>query len=105
MASGNSQDDATLQQQNINIRVALSDAYAAVQGDQTNQTFNSISFEELAQAQITLINGPDTPARPNALDSVQSVLSNLMQAVTQIMNAPPEQFLEPDSSRDVNTAP
>lgn len=105
MASGNSQDDPSLQQQNQNIRVALSDAYAAVQGDQQNQTFNSISFEELCQQQITAINGPDTQSRPNELDAIQQVLNNLTQAVTQIMNAPPEQFLEPDSSRDVNTSP
>lgn len=103
--AGNSQDDPNLQQQNQNIRVALSDAYAAVQGDQQNQTFSALSFEECCQQQITAISGPDTQSRPNQLNAIQSVLNNLTQAVTQIMNAPPEQFLEPDSSRDVNTAP
>ena len=37
--------------------------------------------------------------------TIPGVDRNVMQAVMQIMNAPPEQFLEPDSSRDVNTAP
>jgi hypothetical protein len=105
MASGNSQDDPSLQKQNQNIRVALSDAYAAIQGDTTNQSFNSITFEELANQQILAINGPDTQSRPNELDSIQQVLNNVTQAVNQIMNSPPEMFLEPDSSRDVNTAP
>jgi hypothetical protein len=105
MASGNSQDDPQLQQQNQNIRIALSDAYAAIQGDQANQTFSAISFEELCQQQITAINGPDTQMRPNQLDAIQQVLNNVTQAVMQIMNAPPDQFLEPDSTRDVNTAP
>jgi hypothetical protein len=103
--AGNSQDDPSLQKQNQDIRVALSNAYAAVQGDQQNQTFNSISFEELCQQQITAINGPDTQSRPNQLDAVKAVANDLMNAVTQIMNAPPEQFLEPDDSRDVNTSP
>jgi hypothetical protein len=102
---GNSQDSPSLQQQNQNIRVALSDAYAAVQGNTTNQSFNSVTFEELANQQILAISGPDTQSRPNELDAIQNVLNNLTQAVTQIMNAPPEQFLEPDSSRDVNTSP
>jgi hypothetical protein len=102
--AGNSQDDPQLQQQNQNIRVALSDAYAAVQGDTTNQSFNSISFEELANQQIMAINGPDTQLRPNQLNAIQQILNNVTQAVSQIKAAPPEQFLEPDSSRDVNTA-
>jgi hypothetical protein len=103
--SGSSQDDPSLQQTNQNIRVALNDAYAAVQGDQQNQTFSALSFEECCQQQITAINGPDTQSRPNELDSIQQVLNNLTQAVMQIMNAPPDMFLEPDSSRDVNTSP
>jgi hypothetical protein len=104
-AASNSQDDPQLQQQNQNIRVALSDAYAAVQGDATSQTFNAISFEELANAQILAINGPDTQSRPNQLDAIQQVVQNLTTAVQQIMSAPPDKFLEPDESRDVNTPP
>lgn len=103
--AGNSQDDPQLQKQNQDIRIALNDAYAAVQGDQTNQTFNAISFEELANQQILAISGPDTQSRPNQLDAIQQVLNNLTQAVTQIKAAPPDQFLEPDDTRDVNTPP
>jgi hypothetical protein len=101
--SGNSQDDAQLQQQNLDLRTALSDAYAAVEGAKTTQSFSAITFEELANAQILRISGPDTQQRPNALNSIQAVLNNLTQAVTKIKALPPENFQEPDATRDVGT--
>ncbi len=104
MAGGtNNQDNAQLLQQNLDLRTALSDAYAAVQGAQTTQSFSAITFEELANAQIQRISGPSTQQRPNVLDGIQQILNNVTQAVAKIQTLPPESFLEPDALRDVNT--
>jgi hypothetical protein len=96
-------DSATTQAQNINIRTALSDAYSAVESYKTVQTFNAITFEELLDQQITRITGPDTDSRPSELTRVQSVLSNLQQAVTQIKAMPADAFSNANAARDVNT--
>jgi hypothetical protein len=103
--AGNTQDDPTLQAQNLQLRVALSDAYAAVEGAKTVQTFNAITFEDLAQQQIQRISGPDTQTRPNELNQVKAILNNLTNAVAQIKALPPESFADQDASRDVNTPP
>jgi hypothetical protein len=103
--AGNAQDDAQLQSQNLDLRVALNDAYAAVEGAKTVQSFNALTFEDLADQQIQRISGPDTTSRPNALNSVQHVLNNLTQAVAKIKAMPPESFADQDTSRDVNTPP
>jgi hypothetical protein len=102
-STNGSSGDAQLQQQNLDLRTALSDAYAAVQGAATTQSFSAITFEELANAQIQRINGPSTQQRPNVLDSIQAVLNNLTQAVAKIQAMPPESFVEPDADDDVNT--
>jgi hypothetical protein len=99
------QDDPKQQAQNMELRVALSDAYAAVEGEKAVQSFSAITFEDLADQQIQRISGPGTPSRPNELDRVQRVLKNLLQAVAKIKSLPPEYFAEPDATRDVNTAP
>jgi hypothetical protein len=103
MANGNSQDDPQQQAQNINLRAALSDAYAAVNGAKAVQSFSALTFEDLADQQIQRISGADTQTRPNELHRVANVLSNLTQAVAQIKALPPESFADQDPSRDVNT--
>lgn len=101
--SANSQDDAQQQQQNLDLRTALNDAYAAVEGAKAVQSFSAITFEELANTQIQRISGPSTQTRPNALDAVQQVLTNLTNAVAKIKALPPDAFMEPADGRDVNT--
>jgi hypothetical protein len=103
--AGNAQDNAQLQAQNLQLRSALNDAYAAVEGAKTVQTFSAITFEDLANQQIQRIQGADTQTRPNELHQVQNILNNLTQAVQQIMALPPESFADQDTSRDVNTPP
>jgi hypothetical protein len=100
---GNVQDDPQTQQQNLNLRVALNDAYAAVEGDKLVQSFSAITFEDLATQQIARISGPDTPTRPNELNAVQNVLNAVTQAATQIMAMPASAFADADPTRDVNS--
>jgi hypothetical protein len=94
---------AEQQQQNLELRTSLSDAYAAVEGDKTTQSFNAITFEELAQAQITRLTTAPTPNRPSPLQAIQNVLNNVTAAVAKIQAQPPASFADPDPEQDVNT--
>jgi hypothetical protein len=99
------QDDPQIQAQNIDLRVALSDAYAAVEGYKAVQSFSAITFEDLLALQIQRISGPDTQSRPNELERIQKVLNDLTQAVAKIKAMPPESFADADPTKDVNTPP
>jgi hypothetical protein len=103
MPPGNANDNPATQQQNLDLRSALNDAYAAVEGAKGVQTFTAYTFEDALSAQITDINGPGTDSRPNELQSIQNILNNVMQAAQQIQAMPADQFADPDSQRDVNT--
>lgn len=103
--AGSPQDDPKLQSQNLELRKALNDAYAAVEGAKTVQSFNAVTFEDLADQQIARIAGKDTPTRPNELNRIKRVLNNVVQAVAKIKALPPESFAKKDESRDANTTP
>jgi hypothetical protein len=103
--AGNSNDYPKFQSQNLKLRKAFNDAYAAVEGQKVAQSFSAVTFEELADQQIQRISGSGTPSRPNELDRVQKVLNNVLQAVEQVKGMPPESFQDPDPNRDVNTPP
>ena len=95
-------DDPKLQAQNLELRVALSDAYAAVESRKTTQSFSALTFEDLLDKQIERLSGPGTSSRPNPIDRVQKVSKGIVDAVAQIKALPPETFAKPDDSRDVN---
>lgn len=81
----------------------LNQSLGAVQGRQTTESFFALTYEELADQQIERISGQGTATRPNELERVNRVEQDLLNAVAQIRNIPPEQFLLSDSTRDVNT--
>ena len=103
MAQGNSKDDAQQQSQNLELRKALNDAYSAIEGAKAVQSFNGLTFEDLADQQIQRISGADTQSRPNELNRVQQILANVVQAAAKIKALPPEAFADQDPARDVNT--
>lgn len=86
-------------------RKALNNGYAAIVAQQAVQTFTAFTFEEAIDAQLELIEGEGTQLRPNLLDRVDRVEEELKAAVAKIQQIPPEQFLEKDEERDVNTDP
>jgi hypothetical protein len=102
---GNSKDDAAQQAQNLELRKALNDAYAAVEGSKAVQSFNALTFEDLADQQIQRIAGADSQNRPNDLNRVQQILNNVVSAATKIKSMPADAFADQDESRDVNTPP
>lgn len=88
---------------NYQLRLVINQSLAAVQGRQTAETFAAMTYEELADQQIARISGPGTTTRPNELERVNKIESDLTNAVAQIRKIPPEKFLLNDASRDVNT--
>ena len=101
--AGQKGNNAQQQAQNMQLRLSLAAAYSAVTSQQNVQSFQAFTFEDAANLQIAAINGPSTSTRPNALNEVQSILNNLVQAVTQIKALPAEQFSNPNGDTDVNT--
>lgn len=88
---------------NFELRRVLNQSIGAVLGRQTTESFYSLTYEELADAQIERIEGQGTSTRPNELERVNKIESDLLNAVSQIRSIPPENFLLADPSRDVNT--
>lgn len=88
---------------NEELRRVLNQSIGAVQGRQTTESFYAVTYEELADQQIERIEGPGTDTRPNELERVNKIESDLLNAVSQIRTIPPENFLLADPSRDVNT--
>lgn len=84
-------------------RRAVANAYAYVAGQQAVQTFSAVTFEDLAARQIDRISGKGTPQRGSYISRIQKVEADLTAVATQIKAEPPDAFLDPDTSRDVNT--
>lgn len=88
---------------NEELRRVLNQSIGAVQGRQTTESFYAVTYEELADQQIERIEGKGTETRPNELERVNKIESDLLNAVAQVRTIPPENFLLADPSRDVNT--
>ncbi len=102
----NRQEEAqseSVQDRNTRLRESLSNAHAALQAERTIQSFSAFTFEEALDAQIERISGAGTQLRPNELDRVDRILSQVSDAVDQIKSLPPEAFIKPSEQDDVNT--
>lgn len=95
--------DKETQDRNTRLRRDLSNAYASLQGEQTSKSFSAYTFEEALDAQIERIEGEGTKLRPNLLERVDNIESRVLQAVNQIKEMPPEDFIQKDEEQDVNT--
>lgn len=93
----------SVQARNTRLRESLSNAYAALQAERSVQSFSAFTFEEALDSQIERIEGAGTQLRPNELDRVDRILSQVREAVDQIKALPPESFIKPSSEDDVNT--
>lgn len=102
----NRQEEAqseSVQDRNTRLRETLANAHAALQAERTIQSFSAYTFEEALDAQIERISGAGTQLRPNELDRVDRILSQVSDAVDQIKSLPPETFAKPSEADDVNT--
>lgn len=103
MAQDKDNEEKDLQQFNINQRKALNNAYAALEGQKTSQSFAAFTFEEAMDLQIERIEGKGTRLRPNELDRVDRIEQEMTKAVAELKDVSPDQILEPDEDNDVNT--
>lgn len=106
MANGtnsSSPTDQQQQQQNLDLRKALSDAYAFVESQKSVRSFSALTFEDLLDRQIEQISGAGTTLRPNMLDRVTAIKSTLTTAIANIKALPVDDTAKPDPQNDANT--
>ena len=92
-----------LQEQNLELRKAINDAYAFVEGQKLVQSFSAITFEDLMDQQIERLSGATTTTRPNALVRIQKIVSGLEAAVAKIKSLPDDAFSKKKDNGNVNT--
>jgi hypothetical protein len=86
-------------------RQAINNAYGSLQGRQLSQTLAAYTFEEAVDAQIERIEGKSTQIRPNQLDYVENIRNQLVKAVDELKQVPPEKFINvSESDSNVNTS-
>ena len=95
--------DRSKQAQNLRERRALNDAYAVLEGQKLTQSWAAFTFEDAVDLQIEEIEGATVGKRPNQLDRVDRIEKMTLDAIAQIRNIPPEDFIDPDPDEDVNT--
>ncbi len=103
MPKKDSNEESRLQQFHLNERRALNNAYASLEGQRNVLTFQAFTFEDAVDLQIERIEGEGTRLRPNELERVARIEGELLKAVTALKQVPPEDFLDADPDRDVNT--
>ncbi len=100
---GEGADGAAQQEQNLELRRAINDAYAFVEGQKLVQSFSSISFEELLDQQIERIEGASSTRRPNEIDRITRVEQDIIAAVEKIKKMPDDAFKKTPEENGVNT--
>lgn len=101
--SASDSTSSDVQDRNSRLRESISRAYARLLGEQVSKSFTAFTFEEALDAQIERIEGTSTKLRPNLLDRVKKIESEVVDAVKQIKALPPEEFTEVDTTLTVNT--
>jgi hypothetical protein len=91
------------EERNTALRTSLSDAYAALLGDQSRQSFGAFTFEEALDANIERIEGVATQLRPNLLERTARIMNRVIQAADTAKALDPDLFKKPDPNKDVNT--
>lgn len=97
--------DKNEQERSLELRKAIADAYAFVEGQKSVQSFSALTFEDLVDQQIERIEGKGTELRPNMLDRVTALENNVKSAVDKIKKMSPTAFAKPDPKNDANTPP
>lgn len=103
MPQDESNEESKLQQYNLSQRRALNNAYAALEGQKNVMSFAAFTFEDAVDLQIERIEGTGSRLRPNELQRVDRIEQEMLKAVEELKEVPPENFLEHDEENDVNT--
>jgi hypothetical protein len=84
-------------------RRAINNSYASLLADASIESFQAFTFEEAVDAQIERIEGAGTDIRPNLKDRTDRIRNSVVKAAEELKKIPPDQFLDKDPERDVNT--
>jgi predicted RNA-binding Zn ribbon-like protein len=101
--AGPSADSDPAQQQAEEYLEVLQSAYQAIEGYKLAQTFASLTPEELYDRFIERIEGKDTQARPNQLNRIAKLKTEVLAAIEKVKKLPADVFRAPDPSKDVTT--
>jgi len=96
-------EEQRLQQLNAANRRAVNNAYAALLADANIETFQAFTFEEAVDAQIERITEDVSDIRPSLKTRVDRIRNEIVKAAEELKKIPPDQFLDKDEERDVNT--
>jgi len=91
------------QDEALEIRKALNDAYAFVEGAKSVQSFSAFTVEEAHDRFIERVEGQGTSLRPNALTRIDRVLNRVRSVVAQVKASPPGAFQLKNPKDNVNT--
>lgn len=102
MTTEQERTDRGKQSDNRKLRTALNDAYAALEAEKYTNSAVAFTFEEAVDLQLQRLVGPGSRIRPSQRERVDKIELELVQAVEQIKQIPPEKFLR-STDLDVNT--
>lgn len=91
------------QQENVDIRVSLHNAYTFVESYKSAQSFSAFTIEEAHDRFIERVEGRGTPFRPNVLDRIDRVGQGISAVIAKVKAMPDDAFRRHDAQNDVNT--
>lgn len=91
------------QERNLDVRKALNDAYAFVEGMKTSQSFSAFTVEEAHDLFTERVEGKGTVLRPNEIDRIDRTIQRIKSVVAEVKTLPPEAFQLRNSEDNVNT--
>lgn len=98
-------EDQKIDDLNFELRQNINDAYAFVESSKNTQTLATVTFEDLMDQQIERLSGKDTEARPNPLNRIKKVETQIKAIIAQIKKLPDNAFRVRDTRDSVNTPP
>lgn len=90
------------QSENLKFRSALNNGYAVLEGEKYTNSVIAFTFEEAVDLQIQRLEGPGSRIRPTEIERVDKIEAELLQAVEQVKEIPPEVFMNRRPDKDVN---
>lgn len=100
---GNDENGAKQQEQNLELRRAINNGYAFIEGQKLVQSFSAVTFEELLDQQVERIEGASTTQRPNEIERINKIEAELTSAVENIKKMPDDAFKKTQEDNGVNT--
>ena len=80
---------------NLQLREVLGDAYSFVLGEKFTDSMSSVTLEEMMLEQINQTSGTSgkTDIRPNKLDQLERIVTQIEKVVKTVKDLPPSYFV------------